>query len=154
MIAGHFLLFSVTKCVLNPVSDVIFSPHTGQHRFWLFQILTSFSRPLVLFSILLRHVPHNIPSIFIERVSFGGDFPESDDFGVCRVFQHDGIFPSKFLPRKAGSVATSTFRLSMWCQYLLAIHFLPLRLCLRQAHLHRHSKILWSTNPKISAETT
>ena len=29
---------------------------------------------------------------FIEWVSFGGDFPESDDFGVCRVFQLEVFF--------------------------------------------------------------
>lgn len=57
-------------------------------------------------------------------------------------------FSSKSLPRKAGSVANVHVRLSIWCQYLLAIHFLPFRLCMRQAHLHRPSKILWSTNPK------
>ena len=91
--------------------------------------------------------------LFIERIGFCGDFPESNDFSVCRVFQLE-VFSSKSLPRKAGSAANVHVRLSMWCQYLLAIHFLPFRLCLRQAHLHRHSKILWSTNPKISAETT
>ena len=33
---------------------------------------------------------------FIERVSFGGDFSESDDFGVCRVFQHEVFFIEVF----------------------------------------------------------
>ena len=56
-------------------------------------------------------------------------------------------FSSKSLPRKAGSAANVHVRLSIWCQYLLAIHFLPFRLCLRQAHFHRHSKSC-VTNPK------
>ena len=29
---------------------------------------------------------------FIEWVSFGGDFPESDDFSICRVFQLEVFF--------------------------------------------------------------
>ena len=29
---------------------------------------------------------------FIERVSFGGDFSESDDFSICRVFQFEVFF--------------------------------------------------------------
>ena len=33
---------------------------------------------------------------FIEWVGFGGDFPESDDFSVCRVFQLEVFFIEVF----------------------------------------------------------
>ena len=33
---------------------------------------------------------------FIEWVGFGGDFPESDDFSVCRVFQFEVFFIEVF----------------------------------------------------------
>ena len=47
-----FLLVSdrMVVWVLNPVSAVIFSPHTGQEQFCLRQMVSSLSRPFVLLS--------------------------------------------------------------------------------------------------------